>query len=429
MSQFRRRVAIALLGSSALGACASDQDVTAPSRTLTPTQSTSRHDVLPDADPGIWACKETGPAGTYQIHADIKGPGAQLWVYGPDATIEFDGVNEACVFVAKSDLTTLWPAGAMDTVTITETGRPAGAKADSAGLYSSMTGLEYARTPGNSYTFTVAQPDRVWFEFFGSAQPATTLPGSVDVCKTSGPAGNYTYLMSVTGGGDKTLPNGYVKTIRFNGTSPSCATMYMPKNIGSWPSGATATVTLTEILRPFNVDPRSLTVTLNGNVTNTVMNEYRTTVVVGATDVAQVKFAGIKWDLGNQGCSVNFWKSAAGQSKWAASGYSQTQKISSLLDVPTSLTLNNKQLGQYTLLEGLNFAGGSNTSGKAQLLIRSTIAAALNAAHPTVDFASPLVVIIPAADLALASNSSFAMSLLQMVTDATNAGRGGCPID
>jgi hypothetical protein len=235
--------------------------------------------------------------------------------------------------------------------------------------------------------------------------------------------------MSVTGGGDKTLPNGYVKTIRFNGTSPSCATMYMPKNIGSWPAGAKATVTLTEILRPFNVDPRSLTVTLNGAVTNTVMNEYRTTVVVGATDVAQVKFAGINWDLGSQGCSASFWKSAAGQASWGASGYSQSQKISTLLDVPASYTLNSKQLGQYTLLEGLNFVGGTTTSGKAQLLIKSTIAAALNAAHPTVDFASPLVVIIPAADVALASQSTFAMGMLQMVTDALNAGKGGCPID
>jgi hypothetical protein len=236
-------------------------------------------------------------------------------------------------------------------------------------------------------------------------------------------------MMSVTGGGDKTLPNGYVKTIRFNGTSPSCATMYMPKNVGSWPAGAKATVKVWELARPYNVDPRSLTITMNGVVTTTTMNEYEATVSVGTTDVAQVKFGSIPWDLGNQGCSVNFWKSSAGQSKWAASGYSQSQKISTVLLVPSSMTLSSKHLGDYTLLEGLNFAGGTNTSGVAQKLIRSTIAGLLNATHPTVDYASPISVIIPAADIALASNSTWAMGALQMVTDMLNAGKGGCPID
>jgi len=34
--------------------------------------------------------------------------------------------------------------------------------------------------------------------------------------------------------------------------------------------------------------------------------------LVGATDVAQVKFGSVMWDLGNQGCSVSFWKSSLG---------------------------------------------------------------------------------------------------------------------
>jgi len=75
-----------------------------------------------------------------------------------------------------------------------------------------------------------------------------------------------------------------------------------------------------------------------------------------------------------------------------------------VFDVPDSLGLDNT-----TLLQALNFKGGSGTKGAAQNLLRAAVAALLNSAHPGVDYPRTTGEVIAAVNAALASNDRSVM--------------------
>ena len=62
-------------------------------------------------------------------------------------------------------------------------------------------------------------------------------------------------------------------------------------------------------------------------------------------------------------------------------GYAQNQTLESVFDVPDTLGLDNN-----TLLDALNYGGGSGVTGGARILLRAAVAALLNAAHPDIDY-------------------------------------------
>jgi hypothetical protein len=93
-----------------------------------------------------------------------------------------------------------------------------------------------------------------------------------------------------------------------------------------------------------------------------------------------------------------------------------------VFDVPDSLGFDNT-----TLVQALNFGGGSGTSGAAQILLRAAVAALLNSAHPTVDYPATTANVIAAVNAALASNNRATMLALATAMDASN--NLGCPLN
>ena len=74
------------------------------------------------------------------------------------------------------------------------------------------------------------------------------FPGYVRACKASGPAGTYSFGITVVGGGDYTLNPGPIATVNFDGTNQVCAQIYNPILNASWSEGETAQITITELV-------------------------------------------------------------------------------------------------------------------------------------------------------------------------------------
>ena len=69
---------------------------------------------------------------------------------------------------------------------------------------------------------------------------------------------------------------------------------------------------------------------------------------------------GLASATGTEGCTPGYWKNHT--DSWAASGYSPTQTVESVFDVPASLA----PLGDATLHEALSFKGGTGKLGAAK---------------------------------------------------------------
>jgi hypothetical protein len=93
-----------------------------------------------------------------------------------------------------------------------------------------------------------------------------------------------------------------------------------------------------------------------------------------------------------------------------------------VFDVPNAFGLDN-----YTLVQALNFTGGTTTTGAAKILLRAAVAALLNAAHPDVDYPSTTAQVIADVNTALASqNRSTMLSLASQLDSFNNL---GCPLN
>jgi hypothetical protein len=121
-----------------------------------------------------------------------------------------------------------------------------------------------------------------------------------------------------------------------------------------------------------------------------------------------------------EGCTPGFWKQEQHFDSWT--GFSPSQTLESVFNVPDSLGLDNA-----TLLEALNFGGGPGVLGGAQILLRAGVAALLNAASPDVDYPLSTAEVISAVNAALASGDRDTMLDLAGVLDANN--NLGCPLD
>lgn len=119
---------------------------------------------------------------------------------------------------------------------------------------------------------------------------------------------------------------------------------------------------------------------------------------------------------GNEGLTPGFWKNHTAQWK----GFSPSQTLESVFNVPDSLGLDNK-----TLLQALSFSGGSGVQGAAQNLFRHAVAAILNASHPLVDYPITTSSIISQVNTALASGDKLKIEALKNKLDQYNNLGGG----
>ena len=110
---------------------------------------------------------------------------------------------------------------------------------------------------------------------------------------------------------------------------------------------------------------------------------------------------------GTQGCSPGYWK----KHSWAATGYSQSQTLESVFDIPDSLGLDD-----VTLLEALENGGGG-----VEALLRHAVAALLNVADPNVAYPIDVPqVLIDTINSVLASGDAASIELHKNQLDEWN---------
>lgn len=129
---------------------------------------------------------------------------------------------------------------------------------------------------------------------------------------------------------------------------------------------------------------------------------------------------------GLEGCTPGYWKVEQHHDSWVPTGYVTGQALNTVFAFPAGA---NSQ-GSSTLLEGLNFGGGSGELGAQRILLRAAVAGLLNAAHPDVDYEGLSTAdLIDAVDAALASRDRDTMIALAAIIDADNNGDDGCPLN
>lgn len=262
------------------------------------------------------------------------------------------------------------------------------------------------------------------------------VPGYVRVCKASGPAGQYTFALSATGGGDWFFNFGPLLTLTFDGTNLICMNAWMPfLNTNTWTEDMTAQVTVTELVpegmsvpeikvfhSALQIDPTGYAFSVFG--TNTV------SVTVHRSDLVKLFFYNIENPPPppppGEGCTPGYWKVKQHYDSWAGTGYTTTQLISSVFNVPAGLTRNGLSLGSYTMVEGLSFQGGSTTSAKAEILLRASVAAVLNAGAG-LSYGMTTAQIVDQVNAALATGDGEIMLNLATTLDELN--NAGCRLD
>jgi hypothetical protein len=142
--------------------------------------------------------------------------------------------------------------------------------------------------------------------------------------------------------------------------------------------------------------------------------------VTGSAGLDNIKICTRQEELGAEGCTPGYWKNHP--SSWAATGYSRTQTLESVFNVPDAYGLDN-----VTLLAALSLSGGPTVANAAGVLLHHATAALLNAAHPGVDYPRTAASIISDVNAALATGSRATMLALKDALDRDN--NRGCPIN
>jgi len=174
-------------------------------------------------------------------------------------------------------------------------------------------------------------------------------------------------------------------------------------------------------------------VTITFNVTTTEAGTVNNTASVHVT------LGGIGADLPNffddtaqsscevaglEGCTPGFWKANAlnkGAVAWGPTGFVPGQRVDSVF------TGMNPSLGDDTLLQALQYTGGSGLLGAEKILLRAAVAALLNSAHPDIDYPLTTAQVIAQVNAALATNDRTATLALATQLDGFN--NLGCSID
>jgi hypothetical protein len=161
-------------------------------------------------------------------------------------------------------------------------------------------------------------------------------------------------------------------------------------------------------------------ITGDGAAACTSPNMVTDTVTIYTEDSGGIDF----WfePVGAEGCTPGYWKNHL--DSWAGTGFAPTDTLESVFDVPDSLGMDST-----TLLQALNFNGGSGVSGGARILLRAAVASLLNSAHAGVDFPMSTADVISDTNAALASLDRDMMIGLGGDLDDANNGEDGCPLN
>lgn len=112
-----------------------------------------------------------------------------------------------------------------------------------------------------------------------------------------------------------------------------------------------------------------------------------------------------------EGCSHGYWKNH--ESDWV--DYTPSATLGSVFTVPPSLGLSNNNL-----MQALEFKGGNDLVGGAQILLRDAVASLLNASNPDVNYPMTTANIITDVNSALASNDRDTMLNLAKTLNDNN---------
>jgi hypothetical protein len=254
--------------------------------------------------------------------------------------------------------------------------------------------------------------------------------GFIRACKVAGPSGSYAFETTVVGGGAHLVNFGLGSTYPFEFTGTMhCINTYLQLNDPSWLLTPTGDVTIKELVPDgidvakievwdFSVFPEVLLQTITG--TNSV------TIPVTATTIRKVYFYNADEPPppppGGEGCTPGYWKAKSHLDSWAGTAYTTGQTVGSVFANSALYGLNG-----YTLLQGLSFQGGSTVAQAAEILLRASIAAVLNASHPDVDYAMSAADIVSDVNAALASGDRATILNLAVTLDFEN--NRGCTID
>ena len=123
-----------------------------------------------------------------------------------------------------------------------------------------------------------------------------------------------------------------------------------------------------------------------------------------------------------EGCTPGYWKVEQHHDSWAATGFTTSQTLESVFNVPDAFGVDN-----VSLVAAMSFGGGPTLTDKAKLLLHHAVAALLNSAHPDVDYPRTTAEVIADVNAALASGSASTMTALKNELDADN--NLGCPLN
>lgn len=84
------------------------------------------------------------------------------------------------------------------------------------------------------------------------------------------------------------------------------------------------------------------------------------------------------WPIGQEGCTPGYWKNHT--EDWQR--FTPDTTLGEFFTFPAELS----QFADLTFLDALNLQGGSDLSGKTEILLRAAVAAVLNMAHGEVDY-------------------------------------------
>jgi hypothetical protein len=345
----------------------------------------------------VAACKWQGEPGTYSFNVSVTGSGGHTLPAGTTASVNFDGSNGACVTMYQSIDDGSWTAGVTNQVTITEN-VPDGMGVLSIIVHNGITGSQSTVTGQNYATVTVDMFNIYRIKFLNGDIPEVPVVGAscVSITATKGVAIAPVQL-TATGG-----------------------------------EGGPYTFTATGL-------PAGLTLSTSGVLSGTPTVTGQFTYTVTATDVAgntgssscgvTVKEIPPPPPTGTQGCTPGYWKAKQHWDSWAGTGYTTTQLVSSVFDVPAGLNSEKKglPLGGYSLVAGLGFQGGNTLGGKAEILLRAAIAGLLNSSNDNVDYFYTTAALISSVNAALNSGDGAAMIALASRIDTEN--NKGCPLN
>jgi hypothetical protein len=127
------------------------------------------------------------------------------------------------------------------------------------------------------------------------------------------------------------------------------------------------------------------------------------------------------------GCTPGYWKVDQHWDSWP-SPYVPSAKIKTYFPKASLYTLSGTAMGNYTLVQGLNFQGGNDLAGAAQILLRAGIAGLLNSAKGfTPAYPMTTSSLLTQVNNALASGDRTTMINLANTIDGNN--NLGCPLN